>query len=190
VQGVFLWSAAHSLEQGRLHLVQKIFLQALEETGKMVIILDGFDEISPYYTPKVNILQTAIRDKNSLKDLVSSCFSHWQNLKDIVIKLAFMLQPFTLENQIEFLEQYWNIDIKRYIEGYLQMLTEKLLSLCSQNFSDKDEEFTCIPLQTMMLREAFMKEAVEYCSKANLNLPEKFNLLDLFNKFWEKKCDI
>jgi len=35
-----------------------------------------------------------------------------------------------------------------------------------------------------------MKEAVEYCSKADLNLSEKFNLLDLFNKFWEKKCDI
>ena len=69
VQGVFLWSAAHSLEQGSLHLVQKIFLQALEETGKMVIILDGFDEISPYYTPKVNILIRAIRDTNSLKDI-------------------------------------------------------------------------------------------------------------------------
>jgi len=107
-----------------------------------------------------------------------------------VIKLAFTLQPFTLENQIEFLEQYWNKGIKRYKKGYLQMLMEKLLSLCSQNFSDKDEEFTCIPLQTMMLGEAFMKEAVEYCSKADLNLPEKFNLLDLFNKFWEKKCDI
>jgi hypothetical protein len=34
----------------------------------MVIILDGFDEISPYYTPKVKILIRAIRDKNSLTD--------------------------------------------------------------------------------------------------------------------------
>jgi hypothetical protein len=42
----------------------------------------------------------------------------------------------------------------------------------------------------MMPGEAFMKEAVKYCSKADLNLPEKFNLLDLFNTFWEKKCDI
>jgi hypothetical protein len=103
VQGVFLWSAAHSLEQGSLHLVKKIFLHALEQTGKMVIILDGFNEISPYYTPKVNILIRAVRDKTASRILVSSRFSHWQNLKDIVIKLAFMLQPFTLEYQIEFL---------------------------------------------------------------------------------------
>ena len=69
-------------------------------------------------------------------------------------------------------------------------MAEKLLSLFSQNFSDKDVEFTGIPLQTMMLGEAFKKEAVEYCSEGDLNLPEKFNLLDLCSKFWEKKCDI
>jgi chaperonin GroEL (HSP60 family) len=103
VQGVFLWSAAHSLEQGNLHLVQKIFLQALEQIGKMVIILDGLDEISPYYTPEVNNLIRAIRDKTASQILVSFRFSHWQNLEDIVINLAFMLQPFILENQTEFL---------------------------------------------------------------------------------------
>jgi hypothetical protein len=111
-------------------------------------------------------------------------------LEDIVKKLAFTLEPFTPENQIEFLELYWNEDIKRYNEGNLRMFAEKLLSLCSQNYSDKDWEFTGIPLQTMMLGEAFVKEAEEYCSKGELNLLEKLNLLDLFNKFWEKKCDI
>jgi ankyrin repeat protein len=70
------------------------------------------------------------------------------------------------------------------------MFAKKLLSLCSKNFSDKDGEFTGIPLQTMMLGEAFVTEAVEYCSKGEIKLPEKFNLLDLFNKFWGKKCDI
>jgi ankyrin repeat protein len=42
----------------------------------------------------------------------------------------------------------------------------------------------------MMLGETFLKEAVEYCSKGEFNLSEKFNLLYLFEKFWEKKCDI
>ena len=187
----FLWSAAHSLEQGSLlHFVEKIFLQAFEDTGKMVIILDGFDEISLHYTQKVNILIREIRDKTASQVFVSSRFSQGQNLEDIVIKLAFRLQAFTLGNQIEFLEQYWNKDINGYKEGNVRVFAEKLLSLCSQNFSDKDGEFTGIPLQTMMLGEAFVREAVEYCSKGELNLPEKFNLLDLFNKFWEKKCEI
>jgi len=41
-----------------------------------------------------------------------------------------------------------------------------------------------------MMLGTFVKEAVEYCSKGDLTMPEKFNLLDLFNKLWEKKCDI
>jgi ankyrin repeat protein len=42
----------------------------------------------------------------------------------------------------------------------------------------------------MMLGEAFVNEAKEYCCSGESNLPEKFNLFDLFEKFWEKKCDI
>jgi len=187
---MFLWSAAHTPEQDALLLVENMFIRALEQRGKMVIILDGFDEISPYYTPKVDTLIREIRDKTASQILVSSRFSHRQDLEDIVIKLAFTLQPFTLENQIEFLEQYWKKAMESYNEGNLRMFAKKLLSLCSQNFSDMDGDFTGIPLQTMMLGEAFLREAVEYCSKGELNLPEKFNLLDLFNKFWEKKCEI
>ena len=187
---MFLWGAAHKPEKAALTMTKHIFLQALEQTGKMVIILDGFDEISPYYTQKVNTLIKAIRDKTASQIFVSSRFSHRQDLEGTVIKLAFRLQPFTLENQIEFLEKYWKKDIKSYKEGNLRVFAEELLSLCSQKFSDKDGEFTGIPLQTMMLGEAFVREAVEYCSKGELNLPEKFNLLDLFNKFWEKKCEI
>jgi len=43
---MFLWSAAHSTEHDVLEVTKKI-VQSLEQTGKMVLILDGFDEISP-----------------------------------------------------------------------------------------------------------------------------------------------
>jgi predicted NACHT family NTPase len=104
----FLWNAARSPEQDALQLVQKIFIQALEQTGKMVIILDGFDEISPDYSPKVEMLIKTIREETSSKIWVSSRFSYRQELENLTIKLAFTLQPFTTENQIQFLEQYWN----------------------------------------------------------------------------------
>jgi hypothetical protein len=162
----------------------------LEETGKMVIILDGFDEISPDYSPKVEMLIRAIGDKTSSKIWVSSRFSNRQDLEDLMIKLAFTLQPFTTEDQIQFLEQYWKEVSEVSNQGNLRMFAEKLLSLSSKNFSDKDGEFTGIPLQTIMLGEAFVKEAEEYCSSSKVNLPEKFNLLDLFTKFAEKKWDI
>jgi hypothetical protein len=62
--------------------------------------------------------------------------------------------------------------------------------LSTKNFSDKGGQFTGIPLQTMMLGEAFVKEAENYCSCGKANLRENFNLPALFKNFTEKKCDI
>jgi len=186
----FLWSALHSPEQSALKLTKEIFLQALDETNKVVIILDGFDEISPDYSSKVEMLIRELKEKTSSKIWVSSRLSHRQNLEDIVMKISFTLQPFKPENQIQFLKQYWNEVLKISKQSNLQKFAKKLLRLCSRNFSDKDGEFTGIPLQTMMLGEAFVKEAEEYCSSEKVNLPEKFNLLSLFKQFTERKCNI
>jgi hypothetical protein len=76
----FLWSAAHSPEQDVLEFIKEIFQQALEQTGKMVIILDGFDEISPDYSPKVMKLITTIRDETASKIWISSRFPYRQEL--------------------------------------------------------------------------------------------------------------
>jgi len=70
------------------------------------------------------------------------------------------------------------------------MFATQLLSLCSQNFSDKDGDFTGIPLQTMMLGEAFVNEVKEYCCSEEFNLPEKFNFQSLFKTFTENKFNI
>jgi hypothetical protein len=97
-----------------------------------------------------------------------------------VEKFAFTLQPFTTENQAQLLEKYFSKNIAISNQGNLQMSAKKLLSLCSQNFSDKDGEITGIPLQTMMLGEALFNSGKEYCCSGEFNLPEKFNILGLF----------
>ena len=186
----FLWNAAHSPEQDALNVTKEIFLQALEQTGKMVIILDGFDEISPDYSPKVEILIRVIRDETASKIWISSRFSYRQKLENILGKFAFTLQPFTKENQIQFLEQYWSEVTGTSKQENLQKYVKILIDLCPQNFSDKNGEFTGTPLQTMMLGEAFVNEAKESCCSAKFKLPEKFNLLYLFEKFTEKKFDV
>jgi len=186
----FLWSAAHSDKQDALKVTKEIFLQTLEQAGNMVIILDGFDEISPDYSGKVEILIREISDKSASKIWISSRLSYRQNLEDILGKFAFTLQPFTMENQMQFLEQYWRENIGISNQENLQRFAKKLLSLCSKNFSVKDGEFTGIPLQTMMLGEAFVNEAEQYCCSGEFTLPEKFNLLYLFKKFIKKKFDI
>ena len=84
----FLWSVAHSPEQDASKVTKILFLQALEQTGKMVIILDGFDEISPDYSSKVHKLIRAIRDKTACMIWVSSRLFYLQQLEDIMGKFA------------------------------------------------------------------------------------------------------
>ncbi|PNF16237.1 hypothetical protein B7P43_G14914, partial [Cryptotermes secundus] len=186
----FLWNAAHSPEQDGLKFAETIFRQALEQTGNMVVILDAFDEISPDYSCKVEKLIKEIRERMKSKVWVSSRFSYRVKLEDIMTRFAFTLRPFTQKNQISFLEQYWSRKIKRPNSTSLRDFAQKLIRLSSRNFSDKDGQFTGIPLQTMMLGEAFTKEAENYCSSGKVKMPDNFNLLALFKNFTEKKCDI
>jgi hypothetical protein len=104
----FLWTAAHSPEQNALVLVKVIFLQALEQTENVVVMLDGFDEVSPYYSRRVEMLIKEIMSKMRLKIWVASRFSCRMELEEIMMKFAFTLLPFSDENQIAYLEQCWN----------------------------------------------------------------------------------
>jgi hypothetical protein len=186
----FLWNAAHSPEQNALELVKVIFLQALEQTENLVVMLDGFDEVSQYYSRKVEMVIKEIMSKRRLKIWVASRYSDRMGLEEIMMKFAFTLRPFNDENQIACLEQYWNSKIESLDQKRLRNFAEELLRFSAKNFSDRDGQFNGIPLQIMMLGEAFEKEAESYCSNRKVNLPQNFNLLCLFKKFTDKKCDI
>jgi len=186
----FLWDVAQSPEKDSLKLVELIFTEALKRTGNVVVLLDGFDEISPEYSRKVEVLIREIKERTAAKLWVSSRSSYRLKLEEIMMKFALTLQPFTRQNQIDFLEEYWNKSIEGFKPHSLRTFAEELLRLSSENFSDKDGQFTGIPLQTMMLGEAFMEEAKKHCLSGKFNLPNKFNLLALFKKFTERKFDI
>jgi hypothetical protein len=187
----FLWNAAHSSEQNALELVKVLFYQALKQTGNVAVLLDGFDEISSEYGSKFMRLIKELMSEMRLKIWVASRFSDRVKLEDIMMKLAFTLQPFNNENKITFLEKYWKETITGVDQGTVRNFAEEFIRLSTKNFSDKDGQFTGIPLQTMMLGEAFAKEAENYCVLGGaVNLPDNFNLLALFRKFTEKKCDI
>jgi hypothetical protein len=67
-----------------------------------------------------------------------------------------------------------------------------LINKLAQSISDKEREFTGIPLQTRMLAEAFDKEVEMFCHSPESmpELPHKIDLLGLYGKFFERKYDI
>ncbi|XP_069699656.1 uncharacterized protein [Periplaneta americana] len=165
-----------------------LFEFELNNGGNIVILTDGFDEISPNYSDMV---------LNTLRQLTSYKFKQlWITSRSVMRKmlekefscLAFELQPFTKENQHDFLAKLWkNITDGNYD---INIFITKLLEVIGKSLNDKLGQFTEIPLQILMLAEVFQSKASDYCQTGNIEIPDKLDLLDLYCRFVDKKWDI
>jgi len=171
--------------------------QGLEEPTKVIMMFDGFDEISPKYKETVLDL---LQDLNPLNQpwieqlWVTTRLHLREELEDNLQQLCYTLEPFSEDNQIAFLTKFWRQHLKlqegnqQQLETYARALIEKL----AQSISDKEKEFTGIPLQTRMLAEAFEKEVKTFClsQKCDPELPKDLCLVDLYRKFITNKWNI
>jgi len=171
--------------------------QGLEEATKVVLMLDGFDEISPKYK---EIVLHLLQDLNPLKQTwieqlwVTTRPHLREELEDNLQQLCYTLEPFSEENQVWFLTKFWhqhsNLEDEspQYSVKYARALIESL----AQSISDKEKVFTGIPLQTRILAEAFEKEVESYClsQKSELNVHKQLCLVDLYRKFIKEKMNI
>ena len=188
------------LEPGlELELFKECFEK--EQKVRIVIMLDGFDEISPFYKQTVIDLLQALR-QTAVEQLWITTRPHLrEELEDELQQLSYTLEPFSEGNQVEFLTKFWSVKDwftepndkgeekgKAKLEIYAEILIKKL----SESISDKDRQFTGIPLQTRMLAEAFDKDVkIHYESaESKPEISDKLDLLGLHERFLERKYDI
>jgi hypothetical protein len=181
----------------------ELFKLCCEQKQKVgiIIMLDGFDEISPSYKETVIDLLEALRQTAVEQIWVTTRPHLREELEDKLQELSYTLEPFSEENQIKFLTKFWSLsdwytemnnrekeDSKKKIENYAKELVKNL----GNAISDKDREFTGIPLQTRMLAEAFGEEVKTFCQSAESmpNLPFQLDLTGLYGRFIERKYDI
>jgi ankyrin repeat protein len=169
---------------------EQLFEESLMRRGNMIIMFDGCDEISPSYTKKVSIMLEELQKVIAGKLWVTSRTVMRHKLEEDLSTLAFTLQPFRKSEQHTFLQQVWKSKIPNVSRNILKEYVTKLLQLTMQSLSDKENEFTGIPLQTMMLAEVFESD-LRLCSQAGeINFPSALNLLQLYDEFVKRKLDI
>jgi hypothetical protein len=181
----------------------ELFKECCKQKQKVrtVIMFDGFDEISPFYKDTVIDLLQALR-QTAVEQLWVTTRPHLrEELEDKLQQLSYTLQPFSEENQVEFLTKYWSLKDwftepndkgKETGKNKLEVYAEHLVNKLAESISDKDRELTGIPLQTRMLAEAFDREvSIFYRSAKSMpELPSKLDLLGLYRRFIERKYDI
>jgi hypothetical protein len=181
----------------------EIFKQCCERKQKIriILMLDGFDKISPFYKDTVIELLQALR-QTAVEQLWVTTRPHLRNeLEDKLQQLSYTLEPFSEENQIEFLTKFWSLKDwftetnNKEQEGSKEkfgIFAEKLIKELAKSISDKEREFTGIPLQIRMLAEAFDKKVKTFCQsfESMSELPLEIDLLGLYERFIERKYDI
>jgi len=171
---------------------KELFEQHLKE-GKVVVMLDGFDEICPSYETTVIHFLQALKE-TPVQQLWVTTRPHLRKTLEENLQQqeqqhqqSYTLEPFTKGNQVVFLTKFWNkkLNLQGTSQQQLEMYARALIEKLEQSINDRDKKFTGVPLQTRLLAEAF-----EQSDLSEHNLPDKFDLLDLYKRFTERKYNI
>ena len=180
----------------------ELFKQCCEqqENGRIIIMLDSFDEISPFYKKSVIDLLQALMQTGVEQLWVTTRPHLKENLEDELQQLSYILEPFSEENKMEFLSKFWGLKEWFTVEGNtveegksnLKMYAKELCKKLGKSINDKDRDFTGIPLQCRLLAEAFDDEVKTFHLSPNSasDLTFKLDLLGVYEKFFERKYDI
>ena len=82
----------------------ELFKQCCDQKEKLgiVVMMDGFDEVCPFYKETVIDLLQALRQAAVTQLYVTTRPNQRQELEDKLQQLSYTLEPFSEENQVEF----------------------------------------------------------------------------------------
>ena len=180
----------------------KLFEHCSEQKQKIriVLMLDGFDEISPYYEKTVIDLLQTLKNMSVLDFWITTRPHLRHKLEDNLQQLSYTLEPFSRENQVEFLKKFWRQrdwftkvgNDQKGKDKKLEIYAKKLIMKLATSIRNRDKEITGIPLQCRMLAEAFDEEVKTFCQSSDSmpDLPVRLDLLELYGLFIKSKYEI
>ncbi|XP_065208063.1 uncharacterized protein LOC135836914 [Planococcus citri] len=173
----------------------KLFVHFFNK-GKVVLLFDGFDEISPHYNDLVVKLLKVLKDtKVKSLWLTTRPYNILRKPENQFSTFAYRLQPFLKEDQTNFLKKYWkkNLKIAEFDGEKVDIFIDELVNQFSKTTNDPDRKFTSIPLQIRMLADTLsikFKKSPEPFWENEGALANKLDLVTLYEIFLENKLDI
>ncbi|XP_065220434.1 uncharacterized protein LOC135845649 [Planococcus citri] len=176
-----------------LALFEVELFTVLYNQGRIVLLLDGFDEITPEY--KHQVIKVIENLKHQLEKIwmTTRPIHIYGEVEDEFSTFSYQLTSFTLDDQKKFLMEFWREKLK-HVELNEQCSTvyiDKLLDKFSSCTNDLQIKFVSVPLQVYMLAEIFSVAFQEFHESGNSELSEKdqeilnerLNLNSLYQKF-------
>uniref|UniRef100_A0A1B6LDV5 NACHT domain-containing protein n=1 Tax=Graphocephala atropunctata TaxID=36148 RepID=A0A1B6LDV5_9HEMI len=178
------------------YLERKLFEERLLETQdfdmKILLLLDGFNEIKPMSQPLVFELISSLRNNSNIDKIVITAQS--QDKTELVNRLqepAYFLDPLNHEEQKELMARHWemynrsrNPCLEVNHSDLLQQADEAINTLKKTISDEEGGSFTQIPLNLIMLAEVWL-DSDSHCFSSN-----KVGLRKLYSEFISKKFRI
>ena len=175
---------------------EKILMRDFLDSGKIILMLDGVDEISP--------LLTDIFERIMVKFQAMTFKQIWLTTRPHLVAdmqkkyktTSWQMNMFERDTQINFLVKYWKSKLKDEsfgeVDDKLKSFATSLAEFMSQSTKDKLFQIIEIPLQAEMFADIFLDEVEKKLASEILKFeaPENFNMLWLYDKFMRRKIKI
>ena len=186
----------------------------LETGDRIVIMLDGFDEIDSRCKEKAIYLMKALIDKpktsKPIRLYVTTRPDVADNLQFQLGQLAYSLENFSQEDQIKYLTSFWSDKLggikEQELNSRFQKIAELLVKRVSADLKDGEKSFIGIPLQCRILAECYFPQVQTDMDNARLNQSketeyqqpvsdivekdQKFDLVSLYRMLMDTKRQV
>ncbi len=167
------------------------------ETGKVILLIDGVDEIFSSYGEEVLDLIKLLAQTKIKKLFISTRPECCERLEKEFLQIKHSLQPFSESDQREyFLEFLRNKNqLKDFNEKEIRKFVKAFMKSMKGSIRAKDYKHTGVPLVTKLVAE-FLESKIFTVKKPTLGKTlkelktEKFNLWSLYENFVTKSFDI
>ncbi|KAF5275120.1 hypothetical protein FQR65_LT16774 [Abscondita terminalis] len=169
-------------------LSERVFLKYVEEKA-VLVLLDGFDEISMTYKDEATSIATSLHS-SGFKVWVTTRPVTQAHLEDALDTISRTLKPLPDDDQKRLLIDYFS---RFGDDAELQTITEfvdKLLTAAAANLNVSDRSFTEMPLQTKLLADVFENDLRRILQTKIFDFNTNFDIIFLYESFLEAKMDI
>ncbi len=177
---------------------KNLFRQSCMESGNVVLLFDGYDEVASYYKDEVTQLIKSLLETSIGKVFIASRPEWAEFLETTFLQIKHSLMPFEKQDQEKYFLSFMMQKIENVDEDFLKKIVEMILDSMSKSLRDEDYRFTGVPLITKLVAEFFESKISEHFQGTNQSFDdlseklgrETFNLVQLYDHFVEKKLEI
>jgi hypothetical protein len=173
-----------SVVTGQSKFARSLLKHRLETGDRIAIMLDGFDE--SHYKDNVILVINTLKQIKSVRLYVTTR-SHMAGYLQLQLsQLAYNLDDFSKEDQINYLTSLWKRDLG---DENVQLFASYLVDLMKKSLMDEERAFIGIPLQCHILAECFkwqvqrtnnqqeFESLLDEINQLNLNPPNLYRII-------------